>query len=484
MKFRRMLAPLIAAFGMAAFYASPPAQAAENGIAELVENLCIGNYYHQREAADALVKIGPAKTIPALMAGLQNGQCEGSSFAYVLESFGSASKNAVAPLLEMLASSDPKVRRGAAFLLGHEGAGGAEAVPLLIGMIQDSEPRTALRSIEALGNIGPAAKVAVPALTNALAKDNWQTREYVIRSLGKIGAQSSPAIPELLRLSRESKQGSRDIYLIEPALISIHTDEAEKALTSIENENFKKVIAREDYYGGSWELNSDLQILAGWKGRTSQIASKSHYAIRSAPDWEKLWQKHRGGFGSAPKIDFSTQMIVAIFMGTTGNTEFLRIEDIAESAKAISITFYYLESDSYGEGSNQFIMLMLPKSAKPIKLISKQDVAMSANPKTRCAIESLFDVGASTNAVKTSLQETACRDRRSLGSSRCGDFDYRLDGLISSAPQSRAAIINSVVYNQGSKVGQARITDITETSITLKCDHHGDYRLFTLKLSR
>ena len=51
------------------------------------------------------------------------------------------------------------------------------------------------------------------------------------------------------------------------------------------------------------------------KGPMSGIESPRQAVVRSAAEWSTLWQAHDPG-GAMPAIDFSREMVVAVFLGS------------------------------------------------------------------------------------------------------------------------------------------------------------------------
>jgi hypothetical protein len=47
----------------------------------------------------------------------------------------------------------------------------------------------------------------------------------------------------------------------------------------------------------------------------SQIEMPKQVAARTPAEWTALWRQH-GGDGAAPRVDFGTRMVVAVFLGT------------------------------------------------------------------------------------------------------------------------------------------------------------------------
>jgi hypothetical protein len=77
------------------------------------------------------------------------------------------------------------------------------------------------------------------------------------------------------------------------------------------------------------------------RGTNSGIADAKEVAIRTASEWEELWKAHAGQ-GSRPAVDFSTEMVAAIFLGTRPTGGF-RAEIIGTRHEADVLIVEYVE---------------------------------------------------------------------------------------------------------------------------------------------
>jgi HEAT repeat protein len=109
---------------------------------------------------------------------------------------------AVPPLVEMLQSEDPRLRKTAATTLYGFGAKGRAAVPALAPLLEDPDRSLRLSAAMALDNMGPAAAEAVPALIHALGDRDGEVRQWSAKALGHIGPAAASAIPALARSAR------------------------------------------------------------------------------------------------------------------------------------------------------------------------------------------------------------------------------------------------------------------------------------------
>ncbi len=129
--------------------------------------------------------------------------------AVILGHIGSAAKDAVPRLLELVKDPDAGVRWAAANALGQIGPAAKEAVPHLVELLKDPSQEMRRAAADALGRIGPAAKDAVPRLLELLKDPGWDVRRAARDALGQIGPATKDAVPRLLELLKDPSQEMR-----------------------------------------------------------------------------------------------------------------------------------------------------------------------------------------------------------------------------------------------------------------------------------
>ncbi|MFW9964521.1 MAG: hypothetical protein ACFFCX_13200 [Candidatus Sifarchaeia archaeon] len=70
------------------------------------------------------------------------------------------------------------------------------------------------------------------------------------------------------------------------------------------------------------------------KGRTSSIETKAEYVIIEQQDWEMLWIEHHYYSEEVPElpfVNFTTDMIIAVFQGLSGASDEITIRRIVFS---------------------------------------------------------------------------------------------------------------------------------------------------------
>lgn len=62
-------------------------------------------------------------------------------------------------------------------------------------------------------------------------------------------------------------------------------------------------------------LEKALPMTTVARGHASQIETFREVVVRTPDEWQALWREHAGA-AKPPEIDFSTAMVVAVFLGT------------------------------------------------------------------------------------------------------------------------------------------------------------------------
>lgn len=96
---------------------------------------------------------------------------------------------------------------------------------------------------------------------------------------------------------------------------------------------------------GSKNVNQPLPVpftkLA--QGQQSNLSLEKHLIIQSNRSWGKLWRAHNGGRELKPVVDFSREMVIAIFTGqknTGGYKVDIQDININNSGMTVNVIFY------------------------------------------------------------------------------------------------------------------------------------------------
>jgi hypothetical protein len=78
------------------------------------------------------------------------------------------------------------------------------------------------------------------------------------------------------------------------------------------------------------------------KGPMSQVDSARQAVARSAAEWSTLWSQHAGD-RTRPAVDFSKEMVVAVFLGTRPTAGF-SVEVVGARQEGATLIVSYRES--------------------------------------------------------------------------------------------------------------------------------------------
>lgn len=76
-------------------------------------------------------------------------------------------------------------------------------------------------------------------------------------------------------------------------------------------------------------------------GQNSGVRDPAWLVIREAPAWAELWRRHAGATRPAPSIDFSRDMVIAVFTGISQDASGVWITRIVREPDRVTV-FYSL----------------------------------------------------------------------------------------------------------------------------------------------
>ena len=83
------------------------------------------------------------------------------------------------------------------------------------------------------------------------------------------------------------------------------------------------------------------------KGQTSEIDAPRQAAVRSAAEWSALWKTHDPA-APLPAVDFSREMIVAVFLGSRPTAGYA-VEIVRAVGNSASLVVEYVETAPSGD---------------------------------------------------------------------------------------------------------------------------------------
>src|SRR3990167_650293 len=86
------------------------------------------------------------------------------------------------------------------------------------------------------------------------------------------------------------------------------------------------------------ESAGNINIQQQWSGAHSDITKVECHLIKTKEEWGKVWQLHNSN-EQAPEIDFSRQMIVAIFQGHELNSKGVIVSSVSNDSNGVLMRF-------------------------------------------------------------------------------------------------------------------------------------------------
>ena len=180
----------------------------------------------------AAVSTHPENAVPPILAVLNSDAALGTKVAalHALGEFGPDARSAVASVVELLNSDNPRVRLEAVETLGEIGPAAEQACPNLVAALQDADGLITIEAANALSRIGTGA---VEPLTSLLKDPNYEVLAATI--LGDIGPAAAPAVPNLVQLLDSDESDARRAALLAIAGIGPGASSAADKLLEILN---------------------------------------------------------------------------------------------------------------------------------------------------------------------------------------------------------------------------------------------------------
>lgn len=106
-------------------------------------------------------------------------------------------------------------------------------------------------------------------------------------------------------------------------------------------------------------------------GTTSRIAEPATVVVRDKASWMALWRRHTGADHGAPAIDFSRDMVVAVFGGTSTEVTTASIARITREPSGLVVWYSVqairpLPPGELGSARTPFHIVKLARSPLPV----------------------------------------------------------------------------------------------------------------------
>lgn len=124
-------------------------------------------------------------------------------------------------------------------------------------------------------------------------------------------------------------------------------------------------------------LAADPAVTTLMRGPMSPVEDSMQVVARTAAEWTTLWKSHASA-QTEPAVDFSTDMVAAVFMGTQATGGF-SVEIVATRREADALIIEYVERRPGRRDvtaqvlTSPFHIVKLPKHAGPIRFERRPD---------------------------------------------------------------------------------------------------------------
>ncbi len=108
------------------------------------------------------------------------------------------------------------------------------------------------------------------------------------------------------------------------------------------------------------------------QGNASGVHEPTQLVIRDQAAWVTLWSRHRGATRDpVPAVDFSRDMVIAIFADESGTPRQLRIRQITQEADRleVSYTLAVMGPLPEGEGASRVVPFHIVRLARSTLLV-------------------------------------------------------------------------------------------------------------------
>ncbi len=92
------------------------------------------------------------------------------------------------------------------------------------------------------------------------------------------------------------------------------------------------------------------------RGQTSAICEHKTIVVKSEKQWKELWKEHSGAQAQEPKVDFSREMVVAVFLGVRNKAGYqIDIVTMPDPLDKNKLVIFYKEIPPHGDFAAQMI---------------------------------------------------------------------------------------------------------------------------------
>ena len=127
------------------------------------------------------------------------------------------------------------------------------------------------------------------------------------------------------------------------------------------------------------EAATELRPVVVLSGSGSGVGNAECLRVTSQAEWEPIWKRHAARQGKlehgleaqqTPVVDFTNCMVIAVFGGSTWNTDGLKVLSASDNGDEIVIRMNWLtyQTPEKGDKATPFAFIVMPRSPKPFVL--------------------------------------------------------------------------------------------------------------------
>ncbi len=118
----------------------------------------------------------------------------------------------------------------------------------------------------------------------------------------------------------------------------------------------------------------DVPFVTVATGRTSGIRQPLQVVIRERDAWLVLWRRHTGPAAGAPPVDFTREMVIAVFGGAGAGARTVTITRIARGPERLTVWYVVAERQPLPDAGDQtpaapFHIVRLARSPLPVSFL-------------------------------------------------------------------------------------------------------------------
>ena len=127
------------------------------------------------------------------------------------------------------------------------------------------------------------------------------------------------------------------------------------------------------------EKSSCVAVIQEWKGANSAREAPKRIVVKDQKGWEEVWSGMKGNESpkpETPKVDFDSQMVIAVFMGTRNTGGYsVKITSVEQNGK---VTVKVKESSPPPGAivttalTSPYHVVVVAKSDKPVEFVNEK----------------------------------------------------------------------------------------------------------------